>query len=63
MLRTRETATREFVLGLKKYFTWPMEWHEASARHSNSLSAAVWGRRKARSLARRMPDRRKGISL
>ena len=57
MKRTRLTATREFVMGLKKYFTWPMEWHEASARHSSSLSAAVWGRRKARHLAARKSDK------
>ena len=62
MKRTQETATREFVLGLRKYFTWPMEWHEASARRSSSLSAAVWGRRKAHDLAKRMPDHRKGMS-
>jgi hypothetical protein len=45
-MRPQETATSEFVSSLESIFTWPMEWREASARHSNSPSAAVGGRRK-----------------
>lgn len=53
MTRIRETATCEIVPVLKKFFMWPMEWHEAAARHSSSLSASVWRRRKAWNLAKR----------
>jgi len=46
MAGTRETAIKGFVVALKKYFLWPMEWHEASARHSTSLAPSPLGRGK-----------------
>ena len=58
-MRIRETATRDIVPVLKKFFLWPMEWHEAMARHSSSLSASVWGRRRSWTLAVRSAAPRK----
>jgi hypothetical protein len=57
MAPTRETANKEFVVALKKYLLWPMEWHEASARHSDSLAPCTWGRGKRPGAAKRNSHR------